>query len=166
MAGDRVNRHFDSLCERPDNAPMNDKLHQRIRSLAVGLTVGVCAGALVMVGIQLLLVTAQPPDQSLSGLNSESFRNYVRAWPDWMFLILLLSYAIGSLLSGWLAMRLSRQHPYPAVLAAVVLMVAGFVNLSRMPHPFWFALGTGLIFILSGWLGSRWAQQTRSKVSD
>lgn len=145
---------------------MNDMQPHRIRSMAIGLTVGVCAGALVMVSIQLLLVSAYPPLQNQQDLSVESFRDYVSAWPHWMFLILLSSYAIGSLLSGWVAMRVSRQHPYPAVLAAAALMVAGFVNLDRMPHPFWFALGTGGIFILSGWFGSWCAHRTGSRASD
>ncbi len=133
--------------------------------LVIGITAGVIIGAILMILVQLLIIRLFPPDVSLDTTQTASFVQYIESWSQWMYLLMIGSYLTGSFIAGIVVERISRLHPYPAVLCALALMVAGFMNLYRMPHPIWFSIATGIVFITASWSGSACSRRFRLLVT-
>lgn len=129
--------------------------------LVIGITAGVIIGAVLMILVQLLIIRLYPPDVSLDTTQVSSFVQYIESWSHWVYLLMIASYLAGSFIAGLVVERISRVHPYPAVLCAMALMVAGFMNLYRMPHPLWFSIATGIVFISASWSGSACSRRLR-----
>ena len=72
----------------------------------------------------------------------------------------VFGWALASLAGGWVAARMSRQHPRGAALAVATLIVVGVVmNAMAIPHPLWMnALGV-LLPLPMALLGARLARR-------
>jgi MFS family permease len=75
-----------------------------------------------------------------------------------MMLTVIVGWAVGALVGGWVATRLGRASYGPALIAGLVLMGAGLMMVIAIPSPVWFwILGLGQ-FVPMALLGFRVAR--------
>lgn len=122
----------------------------RIAAVVGGLLAG---GSIVMI-IQWIssLIYVIPPE--LDRNNYEEMSTWIGALPAGAFLFVLLSEALGYLVSTFVARRLApARSAIPALIVWGFLFLAAIVNLFTIPHPPWFApasIISCLVFGLSG----------------
>lgn len=139
--------------ERPDVKSM--VLRAGLAALA-----GLVAASVVMMVLQGLnhLLFPPPPGTRLS--DPEDLAEFVRSLPAPAFLLLELSYVVGSATGGAVGARLMPSRKYEvAIFVGVVLTLLGFVNLASIPHPLWVAVLTSLTYVpgclLGAWLARK-----------
>ena len=120
---------------------------------------GLALAFVVMSLIQFLstLLYPMPPDviEAYGAGDKEVLGAWIAQLPEGALALVLLSYALSSFGGGWLAALISRRRLWPALIVGMVLTGLGFVNLSQIPHPLWFAAASTLCFILLALLGGR-----------
>lgn len=72
------------------------------------------------------------------------------------FLVLLLGYAVGSFIGGWLARKISKSDSLIVpVTIGVLLTLAWIMNFSMIPHPMWVVILGFFCYIPFAILGHR-----------
>ena len=88
----------------------------------------------------------------------EALRELLAQAPVGAFLVVLLGWALGSLVGGYLAAKLASSNPMKhAMVVGLLLTLAGIGNNLMIPPPAWFWLPTLLVFIPAAWAGARLA---------
>lgn len=87
----------------------------------------------------------------------EAMRAAVAALPPGAFAGVLLSWAMGSLVGGWVAAKISSVSG-PALAVGAIQLAFGIVNMVTIPSPVWFMVAGCLLFVPSAWLGARLAR--------
>jgi hypothetical protein len=78
--------------------------------------------------------------------------------PTGALVVILLAWAAGSALGGWLAARLAPRAPrLHALIVGTTLMAAGIVTMLQIPHPAWFWAVSLATVIPASWLGAQWS---------
>jgi MFS family permease len=86
--------------------------------------------------------------------DGEALAGPMAALPLGAFMLVLLSYAIGSFVAGWMAARYAPSSPVGhAVAVGVLLTLVGLINLTAFRHPTWYIVVNVPEFILFAWLG-------------
>jgi MFS family permease len=125
------------------------------------------AGALVTAMVIFMLVQGLnsvifPPPEGTNLRDPEAMRTFVQSLPPLAFLVVLLSYALGSFAAGWIGARYApRGAMSHALVIGAVLTAVGVMNLLAIPHPVWFAFLNVPEFILFAWLGGKVAMGTK-----
>lgn len=84
----------------------------------------------------------------------EALARAMAALPIGAFLLVLLSYALGSFIGGWMAARHAPSSPLAhAIAVGVLLTAAGLMNLMAFRHPTWFVVLNVPEFVFFAWLG-------------
>ena len=118
---------------------------------------GLIVGVLCIAAIQTLNYNLFPPAEKLDPNEPEHLVIIMKQMPIWAFLMIELSYVVGSLATGALVAKLaSSRHITLALGCGVIFTLAGFANLAMVPHPLWFAMMTSLSYVPSAWMGARW----------
>ena len=116
-----------------------------------GLATAVISIALIQQVSTLLY--PMPPD-----LDFED-RAALKAWIDELplsaLLLVIASYATGAFAGGYVSARITQDQAWPPLIVGAALLLAGFANLAMIPHPFWFAAASTLIYIPLALLGAR-----------
>ena len=109
-----------------------------IRSILAGIA-GFVVAILVIMGVQMVSYFLYGPP---SGVEKDpaAMEAYIRSLPLGAFLIVLLSYFLGTFCGVVVAVFIARRAPVVfAVIFCVVFMLANVMNLLTMPgHPLWF----------------------------
>jgi hypothetical protein len=128
-------------------------VHPVVKSVLAVLG-GVAVGYLVIFLVQNISsgMYALPEDVTLR--DRDALARAMASLPVGAFLMVLLSYALGSLGGGWVAARYApRAHVGHAIAVGVVLTLQGLLNLTVFRHPTWFIVLNVPEFVLFAWLG-------------
>jgi MFS family permease len=88
----------------------------------------------------------------------EAIRALMATAPVGAFLVVLLGWALGSFVGGFLAARIGRNSPVAhALVLGVLLTLAGIANNLMIPPPAWFWLPTLVAFLPAAIVGARLA---------
>ena len=142
--------------------------HVRTRDAADGLQPGrdmgrtilaVVAGILVawltMMLCQFGSAALHPPPPGLDLTSPADLTAFIEAAPPSAMALVVTGWALGSLLGGWLAARISRRHPRTAALLVGAVVLAGVIaNAAMIPHPLWMTVLGVLLPLPAAWLGS------------
>ncbi|WP_103326731.1 hypothetical protein [Bacteroidetes bacterium endosymbiont of Geopemphigus sp.] len=91
-----------------------------------------------------------------SSLNFSQWQEVIRQAPAEFFIILLISYALGSLMGGvTTAFFVSTAKEAYAFLIGFILFVFSCVHIFCYRMPFWFELSTFFVFFPASWLGGK-----------
>lgn len=116
---------------------------------------GVLAGGVVVAVIQNISsgMYSLPPGVDIS--TPEALGRAMTLLPIGAFLMVLLSYAVGSGVGGFVAARIAPRAPVGhALVVGGLLMVRGLTNLTVFPHPTWFVVVNVSEFLLFAWMGA------------
>lgn len=108
---------------------------RRILAVIAGIIVG-------SIGIWLmerLGHTLYPFPADLKPDNLEGFKTYVESLPFMGKFIVILGYALGALLSGFVATKVANNNqPAAAIICGVIFLFFTIYNMTVLPTPIWF----------------------------
>lgn len=110
---------------------------------------GIAAAAGVVFLMESLGHVLFAPIGTLDPQNPESIAQYVARQPLPAKLWLVLSWSIGTTSGCFIATRIVKAEPLPAVLVGVFMALGIGSNAYAIPHPMWL-IGLGLVAVLMG----------------
>jgi hypothetical protein len=117
---------------------------------------GTAAATAVIFAIESLSHRLYPPPAGLNVREPAALKAFIATLPIGAFLMVLLAYALGSLVGGMVATLIAgRGTSRPALFVGGLLMLFGVMDLVVIPHPLWFVIVSLLIYVPCAWLGSR-----------
>ena len=123
---------------------------KKIFAVIVGITVGV-------LGIMLIQnISSQmfPWPEELKLSDKVRVKQYFDTLPVTAFLMVILSYVVGSFFGGMAATSLSKLKQ-SAIIVGGVLTLAGLANAMSIPQPLWVSITSILVFIPFALLGAK-----------
>lgn len=115
---------------------------------------GVVVGFIVIFVVQNISSAMYTLPEGVGMDDREALARAMATLPIGAFLLVLLSYAMGSFIGGWMAARHAPSSSLAhAIAVGVVLTVAGLLNLMAFRHPMWFIVLNVPEFVLFAWLG-------------
>ncbi|MEZ5355691.1 MAG: hypothetical protein R2762_23910 [Bryobacteraceae bacterium] len=115
--------------------------------VAAVITVGIVEG----IGHALF-----PPPPGIDISDPEALRRLMASIPAGAKAFVVLAWALGSFLGGWVAAHIaSNVKVGAAIMVGMFMLAAGMYTIFSIPHPVWMA-GLGLLLPLPmAWLGAR-----------
>ena len=122
----------------------------------LGILGGLATGMALATVAETIEGVLHPLPASVDPMNVESYRGYIARLPPGAFVLVLCGHALGSLAAGAVATLIGRRAVlWPAIVAGVVLLLFGAINVLALPHPPWF-IGLDLAcYVPLAWLGAR-----------
>lgn len=123
-----------------------------LRDILAAVT-GVAVAIAVVLLAEELNHYIYPPPPGLDLNDPESMRSVVAQLPLGAFVLLLVGWALATLVGAVVAGRIgtAKAWTYPTVVG--VVMLAGVAsNLILIPHPLWFSIVSPLAILASAWL--------------
>ncbi len=113
--------------------------------------------AFVLIGlVEAIGMKIYPPLPGLDPRDRESFKAAVASMPRGALLCVLVAYAAGSVVGGWVAARFApKAKLMHAMIVGAILLGAGVMNMMMIPHPGWFWAAAIAIYLLGAWSGGR-----------
>ncbi|MGZ3699895.1 MAG: hypothetical protein ACXVCH_17515, partial [Bdellovibrionota bacterium] len=97
-----------------------------------------------------------PPPAGMNFQDPQAVAAFIAGLPVAAFLLMLITFALGSLVGGLIATRVSKEPgPRPALMVGILLTAFGIMNLRAVAHPMWFSVASTLIYCPFSWLGFR-----------
>ncbi len=116
---------------------------RRILSVLAGLAVAVVFFMLFQGTSGALF----PPPPGLDLNNPEELAAYINTLPQTAMFLVLLGYAVGTLMGGFVTAKVMMMQPVtprqlrtPVLILGGLLTLAAILNLRSIPHPTWFAI--------------------------
>lgn len=124
---------------------------------------GIATGFIVISLVEMVSVLLFPPSMDIT--NSESLKLYLKNPPIESLLFLILAWAIGSFFGGLATSLIAIDKKIEsALIAGIVLLIAGLINLISLPHPLWFwIIGLAVYLPCAYWGGKLGARIDFSK---
>lgn len=125
----------------------------------IAVILGLVVATLVIMSIQMISYSLYPMPEGIDPTDTEAMRTHVQSLPPMAFLIVLLSYFMGTLIGVIVAIKVADTHHKQLALGiATVLMILGIINLFQITHPMWFNIICVLLFIPTALLGYQLAK--------
>lgn len=116
--------------------------------------IGLMAAFLVIYGVEWLSSLRYPLPKDLDIANHQAMTAYIAHLPKGALINVLVGWALGSIVCGFLIRIISKSSSKTAAyLAGLLLMTTGIVNIFMYPHPIWFIVIGVLLFIPCTLLG-------------
>lgn len=122
----------------------------------LALVAGAIVAGLAVAFIETLGALAYPPPAGFDRADEAAMRAFIAGLPPGAFVYILAAYLAGTLAGVFVATRFSRRRPSrQGWVLGLVLLVSGFVNFYKYPHPLWFMAASVAVFLGATWLGVR-----------
>jgi hypothetical protein len=130
-------------------------MHPLVRSILAVL--GGLLAAFVVIGlVEAAGVRFYPPPPGMDPRDPKSIRAVMANLPRGALLCVLVAYAAGSVVGGWVAARFAPSAKLThGMVVGALLLAAGVLNMSTIPHPGWFWISSIAIYLLGTWSGAR-----------
>src|SRR5690606_6544502 len=116
---------------------------------------GVVAGWVVIFLVQNISSGMYSLPDGVDVSTPEALARAMTLLPIGAFLMVLLSYALGSLAGGMVAAHVARRAPVGhAIAVGLLLTIVGLMNLAYFRHPTWFIVVNVPEFVAFAWLGA------------
>jgi hypothetical protein len=109
----------------------------------VAVLLGLVVAVVVIMTIEMINSQIYRPPPGFDFADPAAMRTYVQQLPLTALLIVVLGWALGALMGGWMAAKRAPRAPLAhAMIVALGLVAATVMNLTSLPHPTWmWALG-------------------------
>lgn len=112
--------------------------------------------------IQYISHILYPLPEGFDFENIEAAKAFISNMPIGAFLFILLAYASGSFIGGFVSALIVKEKKIPtALIMATILFILGLMNLIMIPHPVWFAIATCLVYHPFAFFGGVLALRSR-----
>ncbi|MCW3104096.1 MAG: hypothetical protein JWO09_2536 [Bacteroidetes bacterium] len=133
---------------------------KKILSTALGLI----GGLFIIISLEVLGHVIYPMPAGMNLNDPEAINAYTSAAPSIVFILLVLSYALGSLVGGLIASAMAPVNKMAnAITVGGILMGLGAYNLFMIPHPVWTIIISIFLFIPCSYLGGYWGIKASSR---
>ncbi len=126
-------------------------MFKKILAVVVGLLIGGLGISLV----QALSGEMYPWPEGLDYNNKEVFAAFVSTLPTGAFLMVILSYVVGSFFGGMTATAVAKEKYSSALIVGFGFTIAGVMNAIAIPQPLWVSIVSILVFIPFALLGAK-----------
>jgi hypothetical protein len=131
------------------------------RSLGA-IALGVITAMLVIVAGDTLAHAFYPLPAGIDYRDKPAMSAAIGNLPSGAFAIVLLGWALGSFLGGFVAAKMAdRRRLFHALIVGVILLAAGIANLVQVPHPPWMWVAGIIVFPLGAYLAGRMTDSAR-----
>ncbi|HEU4814111.1 MAG TPA: hypothetical protein VFS99_07775 [Xanthomonadaceae bacterium] len=104
----------------------------------LGVVAGLAAMFVVIVAIEFLGAQLFPPPVGTDMSDPNALAALMAQMPMGALAFVVLAWVLGAFAGGWVAARISVQHPRLAAVVVAIAVVAGVVMMMlTMPHPMW-----------------------------
>ncbi len=122
----------------------------------IAIVIGLIASFIVIELIESIGYTIYPIPEGIDIRNIEALKTYISNAPTNVFLIIILGYAIGSFVGGFVSAWITKEEKIKtATTLGGILMGIGAINLFTIPHPIWVIVVALLVFIPFSYFGGK-----------
>lgn len=117
---------------------------------------GVIAGAIIVALVEWVghRMYAPPPGMDFS--DPDAVRAMMKDIPRGALAMVLVAWALGAFVGGWVAAHFAKSSPVRAALiVGVVLLLLGVMTMVTLPHPLWFWVVGIILFLPCAHLGGK-----------
>jgi hypothetical protein len=116
---------------------------------------GMVAAVVVITLVEVVSGRMYPPPAGVNLQDPEAMRAFAATLPVGAFLMVLLSYALGAFVGGWVAgWRAPTAWPLPPAVIALFLTLGSVMNLRAIPHPGWFWAANLVVVVVLPFAGA------------
>lgn len=100
---------------------------------------GVIVASICIWAIETLNHMMYPYPDGMKPNDMEGFKSYVETLPFLGKFMVIVGYAVGALVSGFIATKISKDgKPTAAIICGIVFLVFTIYNMTVLPTPIWF----------------------------
>ncbi|MCW3072129.1 MAG: hypothetical protein JWO44_2019 [Bacteroidetes bacterium] len=125
---------------------------------------GLIGGLFVIFSLEVLGHIIYPMPAGINLSDTEAIKAYTSGAPSLVFVLLVFSYALGSMAGGLIAAAMAPANKMAkAITVGGILMGLGAYNLFMIPHPVWTIIISIFLFIPCSYLGGYWGIRLSAK---
>ena len=110
---------------------------------------GIIVGSICIWAIETLNHVIHPYPEGMKPNDMEGFKNYIENLPFLGKFMVIVGYAVGALVSGFVATKISKdEKPTAALICGVIFVFFTIYNMTVLPTPIWFWILGILVWIL------------------
>jgi hypothetical protein len=133
-----------------------------VRSV-VAVVLGIIFAVLVIAGVESIGSHVVPLPEGVNPQDMAAVRAAVANMPAGAFAFILFAWFLGTFIGAWFAARTAKRAPYAhAFIVGGVLLAAGIVSMTLLPHPSWVWIAGVACFLAAAYLGARLAVSAAS----
>jgi len=123
----------------------------------IAVVLGIIGGGLAVGLIQQISHKLYGSPQEISLHDTEGLTAFIQSLPTEAFLFVIFSHALGALLAGLIASKLSSNNHYLlGIIAAFAIFLATLVTVFSIPgQPEWVIYADPFMTVTFGWLGAK-----------
>jgi len=130
----------------------------------LSVIIGLVASSFIIFALEVIGHIIYPAPADLDLNNMEAVKVFASAAPPIVFVLVIISYAVGSLVGGLVAAAIAVKNKMTkAITVGGILMGLGAYNLFMIPHPIWTIIISIFLFIPCSWIGGMWGIKISSK---
>jgi hypothetical protein len=130
-----------------------EKKETMVKSI-ISTFLGVIAGIFVIFSLKVISHIIYPLPAGLDINDPEALTEYTNAAPVVVFILLIVSYALASLVGGLISAAMATRNKMSnAITVGGILMGLGAYDLLMIPHPVWTIIISIFLFIPCSYLG-------------
>ena len=138
-------------------------MHPVLRGL-VGVVAGLIVGALLVFAVQMVAHVMFAPATPVDRNDPAAVEQFIAGLPLGAFLMVLLSYFIGTVVGSSTAARIGRSL-IPSIIVTLLLFGAAVSNLVMIPHPWWMAVAVPTVYAVAGFIAWKLSSDLRALAS-
>ncbi|MBD3905360.1 hypothetical protein NAL32_12605 [Chryseobacterium sp. Ch-15] len=100
---------------------------------------GIIVGSICIWGVETLNHLLHPFPKGIKPDDMEGFKNYIETLPFLGKFMVIVGYALGAVVSGFIATKISKDgKPTAALICRIIFLVFTIYNMTVLPIPIWF----------------------------
>lgn len=100
---------------------------------------GIIVGSICVWAVETVNHLIYPYPEGMKPGDMEGFKNYIEALPFLGKFMVIIGYALGALVSGFIATKISKDgKPTAALICGIIFLVFTIYNMTVLPTPIWF----------------------------
>lgn len=131
---------------------------------ALSVFLGVLTGIFIIFSLEIVSHIIYPIPEGTDLNDAEAINAYTNSAPVIIFILLIISYSLGSLLGGLVSSSVATHNKMTkSITTGGILMGLGVYNLFMIPHPVWTIIISVFLFIPCSYWGGYWGIKLSSK---
>ena len=107
--------------------------------IILGAIVGIIAGSVCVWGVETINHILYPYPVGMKANDMEAFKLYIEKLPFLGKFLVIVGYAFGALVSGFVATKISKnEKPTAAIIGGLIFLSFTIYNMVVLPTPIWF----------------------------
>lgn len=105
----------------------------------LAVVAGIIVGSICVWAVETLNHMLYPYPEGMKPGDMEGFKNYIETLPFLGKFMVIIGYALGALVSGFIATKISKDgKPTAALICGIIFLVFTIYNMTVLPTPIWF----------------------------